>query len=401
VALLAVACAAAIAWWLVARRLEDPIRGLVASRLAGIRAPAAVPAPAAVVAALPNRERDSGLVEVCGLGWVEQKADADSIDPALLIGIPGIETALDAIIERLRQSPDGFTRAVALVLAMSVGPGGEDSVALREQLARQATTTDDPRLYALAFRQCTRASSGSCTLLSAAQWAHLDTGNGEPWLFVLDDAAARGDRAMVDEALYRIGSAARFDDRYFAPTAAVAAAAGPSDADLMAAHLLTTGLSGVAAAQWLPLQRFDACKGAELDDANRRQVCDAVAASLADRSDSMLLASLGGRIGERLGWAEERTAAVRALGLALAESWSAIPDLHGHMSYSCDGVRASLARLGRMAAVGEPQATRDWIAASGKSLESFVLRAREESRRAAAASAAAATSTASAPRSGT
>jgi hypothetical protein len=115
----------------------------------------------------------------------------------------------------------------------------------------------------------------------------------------------------------------------------------------------------------------------------------------------MLLAYLGGRIGERLGWAEERTAAVRALGLALAESWSAIPDLHGHMSYSCDGVRASLARLGRMAAVGEPQATRDWIAASGKSLESFVLRAREESRRAAAASAAAATSTASAPRSGT
>ena len=45
-----------------------------------------------------------------------------------------------------------------------------------------------------------------------------------------------------------------------------------------------------------------------------------------ERSDSMLLASLGARIGQRVGWDEERIVAVRALSLALSDSWSAVPD---------------------------------------------------------------------------
>jgi hypothetical protein len=399
--LLVVAGAVAIAWLLAARRRDDPIRVLVASRLAGTGAPMPGAVPPAVVATLPKGERDPGLVEVCGLGWVEKRADADTIDAALLTRIPGIETALDAALDRLRRSPDGLMRAAAIVLAMSVGAGGDDSVALLEQLAHEAATTDDPRLYALAFRLCARASTnGSCALLSAAQWARLDAGNGEPWLFVLDDAAARGDRAMLDEALFRIGSAPRFDDRYFALSGAVAAAAGPSEADLMAAQMLTIVLSGVAAAQSLPLQRLDACKGPELGDVNRRQVCDAVAATLAERSDSMLLASLGARIGQRVGWDEERIVAVRALSLALSDSWSAVPDAKAGISYSCGGVRAFLARFARSAEVGEPQAARDWIAASGKGIEPFAREAREESRRiaAAAASAASAASEAAASR---
>jgi hypothetical protein len=390
-AVLVVAGAGGIAWLLAERSPGDPIRVLVASRLAGKGVPGQGRDPAALVATLPKGERDPGLVEVCGLGWVEKRVDADAIDPALLTGIPGIETALDAIVDRLRQSPDGFTRAAAIVLAMGVGSGGEEAVALREQLARQATTTDDPRLYALTFRLCARApTNSSCALLSAAQWARLDAGNGEPWLFVLDDAAAHGDRAMVDEAIYRIGSAARFDDRYSALTAAVVAQAGASDADLMAARMLTMVLDGVAAAQSLPLQRFDACKGAELADANRRQVCDAVAATLAERSDSMLLASVGAGIGRGVGWGEERVIAPRALWLALLDSWSAVPDAKFGNSYSCGGIRAILARVGRMAEVGELQAARDWIAASGKSFESFAREASEESRRVAAAAASAA-----------
>jgi hypothetical protein len=404
---LVVAGAGTIAWLLTARSPDDPIRVLVASRLAATAAPAPRPDPAAVATTLPTRERDPGLVEVCGLGWVEKKADAGSLDPALLVAIPGIETALDDIVGRLRRSPDAIARAAALVLAMSVDPVLDDPASLREQLAERAATTDDPRLYALAFRLCTRApTNGSCALLSAAQWARLDAGNGEPWLFILADAASRGDRAMVDEALYRIGSAARFDDRFFDLTGAVAAQAGTSDADLMAAQMLWTILTGVAAAQWLPLQGLDACRDAELADTNRRQVCEAVATTLAERSDSMLFALSGARIGHRVGWDEERVVAVRALSLALADSWSAVPDQqHDGMSYSCDGVRAILARAGRLAEVGEPQVARDWIAASGKSLESFARVARDQAlaraaREAQQASVASAASAASSQRPG-
>ena len=49
--------------------------------------------------------------------------------------------------------------------------------------------------------------------LSAAQWARSTRATASRGVHP-DDAATRGDRAMVDEALYRIGSATRFDDRF-------------------------------------------------------------------------------------------------------------------------------------------------------------------------------------------
>ena len=73
-----------------------------------------------------------------------------------------------------------------------------------------------------------------------------------------------------------------------------------SDADLMAAQILWTilvrrrcgAVVAVAAASML-------ARDAELRDANRRQACDAVATTLAERSDSMLFALIGARIGQR------------------------------------------------------------------------------------------------------
>jgi len=381
---LAVVGAVAFAWWLQGLRgPDDPIRLLVASRLAAGATPSG-PDPAPAGATLPPRERDPGLVEVCGLGWVEKKEDAGAVDPALLVRIPGIERSLDAIVDRMRRSADAFTRATLLVVEMAAG-NGQGAAASLEQLAREAATTDDGRVYGLAYRLCTKApTSGSCALLSAAQWARVDAGNGEPWLFVLHAARTGGDRAMADEALYRIGNAARFDDRDFALAGAVIAQAGPSEADLMAAQVLSIVLQGVAAAQWLPLQGLDACNDAELADANRRQLCDAVAATLAERSDSMLFASTGARIGQRVGWPEERVIAVRALSLALVDSWAAYPEANSGMSYSCGGVRAMFARFGRLAEVGELQVARDWIAASGKTFESFASTARQQEARRAA-----------------
>lgn len=379
---------AGFGWWLLhLRGPADPIRVLVASRLAGTVAPARDQAAVAAAGTRPAGERDPGLVEVCGLGWVESKADAGAVDPALLVRIPGIERSLDAVVDRMRHSADAFTRATLSVVEMFVGNGEAYSTSL-EQLAREAATTDDGRVYGLAYRLCTKApTSGSCALLSTAQWARLDAGNGEPWLFVLDAAMARGDRAMADEALYRIGNAARFEDREFDLAHAVVAQAGESEADLMAAQVLTIVVQGVAAAQWLPLRGLDACKDAELGDANRRQACDAVAATLAERSDSILFASLGARIGQRVGWPEERVVAVLALSPALVDSWNASPEAQSGTSNSCAGVRATFARFGRLAAVGEPQVARDWIAANGNAFESFARVAREREARQVAAAA--------------
>ena len=93
----------------------------------------------------------------------------------------------------------------------------------------------------------------------------------------------------------------------------------------------------------------------------------------------MLMAQIGAAIGAQLAWPVERIAAVRALQLALAERWSAIPDYQpsSFESYSCAGASHVLILFGRLAEVGEPEATRDWIAASGKGLDAFAERARE------------------------
>jgi hypothetical protein len=361
------------------RAIADPIRVLVASRFPGAGTPEPESAPALAPVTPSNATSDAGLVEVCGLGWVEKKADTDPIDSAVLAAIPGIEAATDALVERLRQSPDAFARAAGIVAAMAVASAAAGE-ALPDQLAQQATASADARLYALAFRSCGRTpAAGSCALLSAAQWARLDDGNGEPWLFVLDEAAARGDRAMVDEALYRVASAARFDDRSYAIAGPIAALAGSSAAEIMAAQVLAADAINRAAGLSPPwLRLIQACRGVALGDANRRQVCERIATTLAERADSTLVTMIGTGIGRQLGWPFERIVAVRALSVAAADSWSALPGAHPlslGLSYGCDGARGLLAHLGRLAEVGELQAARDWMTASGKPVEYFLATA--------------------------
>lgn len=375
------ACVAAGLVWLAADRggLPDPIQVLWAPR--GPDADASAPAASASGTASANGEKDTALIDVCGLGYVEAKHDGGVIDPVLLGQIPGIEESLRDLVEGLRGSPDAFAQAVGTVLEMN----GTDAAAELDQLARQAATSEDARLYALAFRLCGRTpAAGSCALLSVGQWARLDPGNGEPWLFVFDEAAARNDRAQVDEALYRIGNAARFEDRAQALAGPIVERAGAAPADLMAAQVLAANAIGVSAALPLSLDRLqNACRGAALADGNRRQLCDAVAATMAERTDSMLVSMIGTRIGERVGWPTERVVAARALSVAYFDSQTAYrdPATSAAASYSCDGVRTELGRFGQLAAVGELQFARDWITASGRDFASFAQVAREQEER--------------------
>ncbi len=95
------------------------------------------------------------------------------------------------------QSPQSIKRRLA---------ANSDS---RDQLARLAVGTRDPELYGLAYGICAthgrEDANSACRMLSADQWARLDSGNGVPWLAVAAEAKARGDRAGVAEALHRVG----------------------------------------------------------------------------------------------------------------------------------------------------------------------------------------------------
>jgi hypothetical protein len=386
---LALAGLAAIAWLAFdrARPRSSPAIVLGApTTLSARSAGEAMPVPPAAPAA-SSGERDPGLVDVCGVGWVEVAPDANSLDPAVFAQVPGIDASAAAILAGLRDSADGFERAVALLLEMPTRNAGADTIdpAPLEQLAQQAVTTDDARVYALAYQSCLRTpEQGSCARLNAAQWARLDDGNAAPWLYALGAAAARNDRALVDEALYRIGSAARYEDRPFAPAAAVAARAGTTNSDLVAAQVLATRAFGIMAALPAPLPRLTrTCAGPALADANRRQACDAAAATIGERSDTALTAMVGAAVGRRLGWPLDRIVAIRADTLALADLWASDPgvDPRFGVSYSCDGMRRMLDRMREIALVGEPQAARAWMAASGKPPDFYAQAAREQEAR--------------------
>ncbi len=381
--LLALAGLGAFAWMALEHDASLSPTAVVNSRTdVGAASNQAEETPAAPAVVVSSAERDTGLVDVCGLGWVEASADSTFPDRAVFAQVPGTDASADVIVAGLRDSGDAFDRAVALMLGMQRTEIGSTDPALLEQLAQQAVTTDDPRVYALAFRICARSpEQGSCARLSAAQWARVDNGNAAPWLFVLDDAAKRNDRALADEALYRIGSAARYEDRPLAPGASIAAHAGTSASDLVAAQALATQALGTAAAFSVPLQRLmRACADTALADANRSQSCDAAAATLGERSDSALIGTIGASLGRRVGWSLDRLVAIRVQSVALAELWASVPgaDRRSGFWYSCDGVRRKLDRISQIGRVGEPQAARAWMATSGKPYEAYEQVAREQ-----------------------
>ncbi len=349
-------------------------------------------------------------VEVCGVGWVRAKDDGTA-DEAALASAPSLLAARRAIIEALRHDPDPFARAASIwmeplgvefeaqrqLIALGLAPCRDAecsspdatrqyATSIRERLAREALSTQDPRVYALGFRACMVApDEGSCALLSVGQWARLDADNALPWLFVLGQVRAGKDDAALNEALFRIGSAARIEDRLFAVPGLIVARAGPSDVDVAGALDLTVGAIGMASAQSAPLQSLlQACSGKALDDANRRQVCEAVATTLVERSDSLLLGQIGIGIGRRLGWPDERMNAFRGENGAYMASSATF----GLSNPGCDGVRRDLQRIRRTAALGEVGAMHEWAASTGRSPESFASEERDRRLRAVAENAA-------------
>lgn len=350
-----------------------------------------------------QRVDHSGQVEVCGVGWV--KADAErGIDKEVLERLDGVEAEAGHLVEAMASSNDEFERAATLWLrALQAfdrreAPANPEGVcegdacafiatttrpadALLELLAQQAIATRDPRVYSLAYKACKGSHEGTCGLLTAARWAQLDGENGDPWLYVMAEAAARKDTAQIEEAIHRIGVATRVDARSFAVPRAIVEHAAASDAGLQAANAVTIlAIGGMAA--WpltsvAPLTRH--CRGADLGDANRRQRCEAAASALAERSDNLFYTGIGASMGRQLGWSESRVDAVHVLSSVvqeLARSMDSNP-----LTWSCKTISTMLARMSRQGVVGETGFAREWIVASGMTLDQYAVMDRERRRR--------------------
>lgn len=315
----------------------------------------------ASTAAKPDRSADQ--IEVCGVGWVDAEPDA-SLGAAAIAALPGLAAAERRLDDRMRGSADPFAAAMSSWLSA----GNEAAVqAASAQLVRRAVSSRDPRLYGSGIRACLSEPQieAACKLLSAEQWALLDAGNAVPWLYLFDAAAARGDAAAADEALFRLSTAARLDEGGFAAAAVVVAQAGNDDGlDLLAAWARAQQAIGrVKASPAPPLQSLgERCAALATGAADRHdEPCSAIARLLIDHADSFRLRLGGLALAARLGWDAERLAGLRE-ETADWQAQSSAPQRLG-----CAELRDTLVRWRRAAAVGEVTLGRE-LASAGDAL---------------------------------
>jgi hypothetical protein len=188
------------------------------------------------------------------------------------------------------------------------------AAASTDALAKLASTSDDPVVYALAFHACNPSFisplKGQCAQLSPAQWARLEPSNAFPWIYVANEAGAQGDIATRDDALYHASQAERGDSHGSVFLAAFQLDGYRSQPAEVQSQIAMNIFSD---AFFFPEygQTMAFCGGNAVSDVNRRQVCDALADVLAERSETNYNREQGINIGERAGWPPERLKALR------------------------------------------------------------------------------------------
>ena len=417
VGILVVACGAlmlgAVMLWLSPRGTEAepaPPRASGESMLAAVAKASAVeeavssPAPAASQAdASPAAEAEK--VEVCGTGWVDAEADG-SVDLEPILTSAAISEARGHLLNALSSSGDAFGEAARL--AIELGSKGEgtlplmmvDSVckaapcdatekdhqnadALYEQLARLATASTDPRVYGLAYEICSWRQGGACSVLNAAQWVRLDDDNGYPWTYILAEAIAAKDRTAIDDALFHIGAASRFEQRGMAVSGIIARQAGDSEEERFAAEKMGEAAANPSTAH-MPLSSISrSCSKDALLDPNRSELCESAASTLTERADSLLATAIGSGIGHRLEWPSDRFELIDAIHQAAIDAAPgeinnpSRPAASSRGSLDCTAIDKMLRYVQDVASLGEVGYARQWLERSGKTAE-YVRRGREQ-----------------------
>jgi len=365
--------------------------------------------------------------EVCGGTWVKANADGN-LDDAILKGPMRRDEAVQAVARALAADARPVARAAGLILqAME---GGEDHrravmigtiacapdcpqasgipaaafdavAAARESLARLAVTTTDPAAYALAFRMCGRLRAGSCALLSPEQWARLDPGNAAPWQEAFATAQARKDIPAANEALHRIATSQRSDQRFFDLPGLFVDAVPDDDGLRNGVFMLAVDAIGFQSAWVMPSYQplASACRRDALRDSNRRQTCEAIAELMAEKSDTLIERSMAVAVGRQLGWPDARLERMRAEQLAFGQS--VFDGVDARNAMSCETIKRVTDDVRRKARLGEVGAMREWLAHDAPPLDELLRRARtelrEQAERSQAYAAAQAASAASAP----
>ena len=401
-------------WVIGGLTTQSRSNGVVAAQSGGLPAPQSIAVVEKILvmhpASAPKPGDKSKSFEVCGLGSFSADDDEVSIRKA---NASAIEQAKAANIQSLTTSADPATRAAGLVMHMAdiaqrgalagnslfeacdakkKESGGKvadapcadaeaQMLALREKqsvelaplvekLAAIAATTKAPAVMAQAVRACTgRTNLQACSLVSAERWARLEPGNLVPWLIILNNARTRQDFAAVNEALYQMSVSKMASGYEFFAWSKFAVDSLQAGSNLE--RLVST--EQMHSLHFLPGTDFGGlyseCKKPLVADANRRQLCEKIAAVIVEQSDTYLGAGLGAGIGRLAGWPNDKIAAIRAEIMATQQvygefTYEFFPE-SGAQKLDCQSIARIRSVMGAFGQWGEVAAVRKIAKAKG------------------------------------
>jgi len=315
----------------------------------------------------PARRASADEVEICGGTWVKLGPE----------GAPDAQASLQAMMRDVRErtvaamhgSASELSRAAALYLEASAA-----AAASRDQLARMALSTADPKVYGLAWNACGLRQEGACQMISAGQWARLDPYNAVPWLFAAALANDRKDIAAVDDAMHHVAKAQRSETGGNVLQSVLLAHVPSGQRELLGSvQLLRDAARSAMAPDHASATQY--CKDEAIRDVNRRQACAEIADVLAVKSSALAEQKTGAAIGKRVGWSAQRVESIEMEHDAVGWALGTLGD--GGEQLSCERAERQLSSMRDIARHGEVGAARLAIQRSGKSVAEWARAQRE------------------------
>ena len=368
-----------------------------------LEAQRAVLAPASIANAAEAdvRAESPGEMQMCGGAWIKLKNDGDvdwdSVGSATNESVQALSAS---VLGAMASSAEERVRGAASVLSMhSLTLAGkklsecerdaackQDAALVarqlseqRDALARLAQGSNDPTVYGWAVRACkdaSRESPGQCQVIHPAQWALLDPTNAAPWMAVAARAQAEKDEAALDDALYRISVAERYDAEEYKLGSIVLDHAPDTEENLWGTRSLVFEGLGIGALQIFEARTLQTlCAAKELaGDEVRRDACERSAEMLVKGSTSRSGSLIGIVIGGQVGWPEERSERLGRENDALQLAGTR-PTPEGAAPLGCADIRGQLKRIRELAAEGEVAVLRRRLAEdSARTVASTLVR---------------------------
>jgi hypothetical protein len=342
------------------------------------------PAIVAKPRASPAGKAGGDGIEICGVGKVRPAADDET---AFRYVSKLAEPMLRRWFGAMRNSDDYRARAAGLFLSsFAQNPRDQqaDAQTARDELVAMAAASTDPAIYAIGLRRCAlnyADAANSCSQLSADRWSKLDPDNAVPWLLVAERAHANQD-AVGEAAAFAAAGTAHRNESYTDSLLRLAEPDKPVDTTPLENWSMAIHIFGIEAASITPFgPAFSYCSKDAIQDKTVAERCAALAELWATKPGNIVNLMVGEKLGERVGWPQERLENLKERIAAYLQLLSEPTLLSGESPWSCEAVARGNALVVKLTQMGEVGAAQEMLDHAQESVAELAQKHEEATRK--------------------